>query len=557
MFRLNRVVATVLAAALAMLLAGCGGKNEEGTGQTDTLQVSDGTPTRGGTVVRRMASDCKTLNWMMITTTYENFIMRLLYDPLIDMDENLDYKPVLAESYDISDDHLKITVKLRNDIRWHDGRSITAEDVAFTVEKIQDPAVPALNKQGYFNKLDHVEVVDPQTVIFHWKEPYAPAMYALTQLSPMPKHVYGEGDFLHHPANRAPVGSGPFKFEEWRSSQYISVVRNDDYHGPIAYLDRVIFKIIEDDAVALNALKAGEIDEMRVNQLQWEKQTVDDDFLSKFDKYHYFVPSYNYISWNCKSVWFRDARVRQAMTMLFDRESVNAKMYSGYAKMISGPFYINSWAYDKTIKPHPFDPDSAGTLLEAAGWVDGDGDGIRERDGVKFEFELSMTSGSTVAKQLGQLLQEELQKAGVRLKIRQFESATFFDRVDSGEFDACILGWRLDLDPDIYDTFHSSQVPPIGLNHGYYSNAKVDSLLEAGRVEFDQKKRAAIYHDMHRLIHEDQPYTFINTVPEKRPIHKRIKGVVISPDGPFNFYPGASYWYIDKNWQATAGATQP
>ena len=131
------------------------------------------------------------------------------------------------------------------------------------------------------------------------------------------------------------------------------------------------------------------------------------------------------------------------------------------------------------------------------------------------------------------------------IKIRQLEGATFFDRIDNGEFDACLLAWGLDIDPDIYDTFHSSMVPPKGLNHGFYSNATVDSLLEAGRVEFDQDKRAEIYHQMHRIVHEDQPYTFINAVPEKRPVAKRIKGVVISPNGPFNFYPGASYWYID------------
>jgi len=271
---------------------------------------------------------------------------------------------------------------------------------------------------------------------------------------------------------------------------------------------------------------------------------VDDEFVSRFNKLHYYLPSYNYLGWNCRSVWFRDKRVRLAMTMLFDRESINAKIYSGFAKLVSGPFYINGWAYDRSVKPHPFDPARAKELLDEAGWVDSDGDGLRDQNGVKFEFELLLVAASNTATQFAQLLQEEAQKAGVRVKIRGLEGATFFDRVDKGEFDACLLAWRLDLDPDIYDTFHSTMVPPVGLNHGFYSNAKVDSLLEAGRTEFDQDKRREIYHEVHRVMHDDPPYTFINAVPEKRPISKRIHGVVVSPNGPFDFWPGANYWYI-------------
>jgi len=232
--------------------------------------------------------------------------------------------------------------------------------------------------------------------------------------------------------------------------------------------------------------------------------------------------------------------------MLFDRESINAKIYSGFAKLVSGPFYINSWAYDRTIKPHPFSPSRARELLDEAGWVDSNGNGIRDKDGHEFEFELVITAGGNTAKQFAQLLQEECRQSGVVVKIRQLEGATFFDRIDSGDFDACMLRWRLDLDPDVFDTFHSTQIPPVGLNHGFYNNAKVDSLLEAGRTTFDQARRTEIYHAIHRVMHEDPPYTFINTVPEKRPINKRIKGVIISPNGPFDFTPGANYWYIDE-----------
>ena len=340
--RIARTTTFVVLLGLSIAV-GCGGNSKQSDeGAPTTSDSDDGAFKQGGTLVRRIAADCKTLNWVLTTTVYEDRVMRYLYEPLVGYDEKLEYTPVLARDYEVSNDRLRITVHLRDDMHWHDGVPSTPREVKFTLTKIQDPAVPGPNKSGYFNKLDRLEVVDNHTVVFHWKEPYAPSVYALTQLWPIPEHIYGEGDFLRNPANRNPVGCGPFKFEEWRTAQYISLVRYDDYHGRKAYLDRVIFKVIEDDAVALNALKAGEIDEMRVTQIQWERQTADDDFVRRFNKYVYYIPQYNYIGWNCRSVWFKDPRVRKAMTMLCDRESSNATIYTGYAKLLSGQVYSNS-----------------------------------------------------------------------------------------------------------------------------------------------------------------------------------------------------------------------
>lgn len=528
--------------AVAVLVTACGRKDKNAAGGEQHAAATE-TPVRGGTVVHHLESDCKTLNWVLQTTTYEDIVLRHLYDYLLDYDKNMEIIPVLAKDYTVSKDHLQITVTLRDSIFWHDGVPLTSEDVKFTVDKILDPGVPAVNKRGWFEKLDRVETPDPKTIVFVWSEPYAPSLHAITQIAPLPKHIYGEGDFLEHPANRAPVGSGAFTFEEWRTGQMISVVRNENYYREKAYLDRVVFRIIPDQAVALNALKTGEIDEMRVRQLQWETQTEGTEFLEHFEKHQYDVPQYNYLAWNCRSVWFSDKRVRRAMSMLFDRQTLNEKLYSGKALLVSGPFYVHSWAYNKSVEPVPFDPAAAAKLLDEAGWIDRDNDGVREKDGVDFEFEFYSTS-SPISLEFAQLLQESCAKAGVVVKIRQFEGATFFDKVFKGEYDAAALSWRLDNDPDIYGTFHSSEVPPIGLNHTFYRNALVDSLLERGRIEFDRDERQRIYHEVHRLIAEDQPYTFVNNAPEKRPIHKKIGNVVISPDGPFRFYPGAIYWYI-------------
>ncbi len=545
---MRRGVGLITWLTLCAVIAGCG-KKTESSGQHaagDSALAVASTPRDGGTVIRRLESECKTLNWVLYTTAYENFVLRHIYDPLLDYDESGNLIPVLAaELPQVSDDHLRITLKLRTDAHWQDGVPVTAKDVKFTLDKVRDPKVPAINKAGYFEKLDHLEVPDDYTLVFVWKEAFAPALFAISQLWPIPEHIYGKGDFLTNPANRKPVGNGPFMLDEWVSSQYLSLVRYDGYYGEKAHLDRIIFKVVEDDAVALNMLKAGELDEMKATQAQWEKQLTGPDFDARFRKVDYYFPGYNFVAWNCRSPWFSDKRVRRAMTLLFDRESVNTKIYSGYARLVSGPFYINSWAYDKTVKPLPFNPTTAKELLEEAGWKDANHDGVREKDGKRFVFELNIISGSAPAAQFSQLLQEECGKAGIKVNIRQLEGSSFFDRIDKGEFDAAMLGWRLDLDPDVFDTFHSSMTPPNGLNHGFYSNPRVDSLLVAGRREFDQAKRAEIYHLVHRILADEQPYTFINAVPDKRPIARKIHGVRISQLGPYDFWPGANYWWID------------
>ncbi|UCH84722.1 MAG: peptide-binding protein [Candidatus Latescibacterota bacterium] len=531
--------------ALSLPLASCGGGGGEQASESRP-QIAKETPLQGGVIFRHLESDCKTLNWVLYNTNYEIYVLRHLYDYLLDYDQHLDIVPVLAESFDVSKDGLRITVALKDSLFWHDGEPITSEDVKFTVDKILDPTVPAVNKEGWFSRLDDVEIVDEKTMVFVWKEPYGPSLHALTQLAPIPKHIYGDGDFLKHPANREPVGSGAFKFEEWRTGQRISVVRNDNYYGSPAHLERVVFKIIPDRSVALAALKTGELDEMRVNQIQWDEQTDNADFKRKFNRQRYDIPQYNYFAWNCRSIWFRDARVRRAMTMLFDRKTVNAELYSGHAKIVTGPFYVNSWAYDSSIEPLPFDPNAAKQLLDEAGWTDSDGDGIRDQDGIKFEFDFYVISGNKTAIRFAELLRESCERAGIVVNARPLEGATFFDKMFKGEYDAGVLAWRLDNDPDIFDTFHSTQVPPIGLNHTFYSNPEVDQLLERGRAEVDQNKRRDIYHRAHQLIHDDQPYTFLNSVPEKRPINKRIGNVVISPAGPFDFYPGSIYWFVKE-----------
>jgi len=192
----------------------------------------------------------------------------------------------------------------------------------------------------------------------------------------------------------------------------------------------------------------------------------------------------------------------------------------------------------------PFDPQAAGELLDQAGWRDTDADGTRDRDGRKFEFDLLVSAGSTAGREIDEVLAAELARAGVRAKIRSLEWATFVGRIDSGDYEAATLAWAAsDPNPDPFPYWHSSQVPPRGLNSAFYSNPAADHLMEEARHELDPEKRRAIYHRLHRVFRDDAPVVFVVNASQKYAFRRQVRGLVTSPLGLYGFSPGPLSWW--------------
>jgi len=227
--------------------------------------------------------------------------------------------------------------------------------------------------------------------------------------------------------------------------------------------------------------------------------------------------------------------------MAIDRTSFIEEMLHGLGRIITGPFYLKSWAYNTSIKPIPYDLEKAAATLASAGWVDRDGDGILDKDGVAFKFELLISPGPA---QLAPLIQANLKKLSIEVTIRTFEWSVYLQRISSGDFDAAQGGWYLAVDPDPYAIWHSSQIEE-GNNDSGFVNHEVDRLLEQGRREFDRAKRQKIYWKIHEIIHDEQPYTFIVTPMETYILSKRIKNYHISPYGLFGFIPGQLSWTLE------------
>ncbi|MDP8241342.1 MAG: ABC transporter substrate-binding protein [Candidatus Hatepunaea meridiana] len=357
--------------------------------------------------------------------------------------------------------------------------------------------------------------------------------------------------FNKHEMNRSPtVGSGPYKFEHWKTGLEISLVRNENYwrgEGH-AYLDRIVWRVLTDVTASLVALKNGEIDFLEnLQTIQYLTMTNRQSFLDNFVKSTYVIPSYGYLGWRNSHPIFADKRVRRAMTHMVRRVDLRDKLLFGFAEIVTGNFYRYGMDYDSSIVPFKYDPERALELLTEAGWADTDGDGILERDSLEFRFEMLVPSGSTFAQQLTSILREDLFMIGVEMTIRQLEWSVFINNyIRNHNFDACYLGWVFGMKGDPKQVWHSESAKSRGSNHIDFMNAEADSLIDAARVEFDREKRVAMYHRFQQILHEEQPYTFLFSTMRKPAYDKRFKGVVWYP-----FRPGylLNEWFVPKDEQ--------
>ena len=506
----------------------------------------------GDWLVRRLKGEPRTLNPYSVDSSLDArwIHTRNIFERLFEYD--LDYdgvklKPWLAESMIISDDGLQITIRLREDIWFSDGVPVTADDVLFTYETIMNPGVDAADQRNYYSNFKEVIKIDERTIDFTFKELYWKTIESVGIFEVLPKHIYEFDDpeeFNNRRSN--PVGSGPYLFEKWDVGQQIVLRRNEQYWGIKPKLKKIVYKFITNDTAALQALRSHKVDLMEPTSEQFTEMSEQDEFNKEFEILSYWEPSggFSFIGWNQEKSFFKDKRVRLAMTHIIDRESFIQHALKGYGTVVTGPFYIHGQQSNPNIKPWPFDPDRARELLDEAGWVDSDGDGIRDREGVQFRFKYSYSTGGTTSERLGKLLKDEASKVGIDVILDPVEWSIFLDKLNDRQLEAAILMWGGTVESDPYQIFHSSQIENRGSNFVSFSNDEADAIIEEARQTLDPEKRYALYHRFHQILHEEQPYTFLFARPEPRFIDKRFRNVNIHILGLYEHE-----WYVPKELQ--------
>lgn len=509
--RIRHKIALAVAALAALAHASCGG-----------LLYRD-----PSVLVNTLPADPTTLNPITASDAYASDVGRYIYESMLERDnKTLELIPKLAERWEISADHLTYTFYLRKDVKWQDGRPMTADDVIYTFDRIMDPKVDAARLRNYYRDIRKIEKVDGYTIRFLYARPYFRALEMIGGASIIPKHVYDNGeDFNSHTANRDPLGTGPYRFVEWKTGRDIVLKRNDSYWGKRPAITGIVFKVIPDSTVSFQLLKKGAVDVGSMRAIQWVRQTEGKSFRDKFTKHRYYLPNYSYIGWNMRSPLFSDRRVRTAMTMMLNRQEILDKILLGQGEVVASLFYKFGDQVDPSLEPVPYDPAGARRLLAEAGWKDTDGDGILDKDGVSFRFELLSAAGSNTARSISLFMKEDLAKMGIEMGIRQLEWATMLKLLNERRFDAAMLAWSMGLVQDPYQLWHSSQVEE-GSNFVGFASARADRLIEDARREFDDERRFEMYKEFQWIVHEEQPYTFLYTSPSLVAVAKRFEDVV-------------------------------
>ena len=422
--------------------------------------------------------------------------------------------PRLAASFEATADAL--TLHLRPGVKWHDGTPFSSADVAFTIGRARDPAVGA-DARSDFDPVSTVETPDANTVILRLTRPAPFLKQALAHLSILPEHLYKGKDLRRADASRAPVGTGPFKFVSWKQGDELVLERNPAYWGVKAHLDRIRFRFIRDKEVAWELYRRGQIDLLWQVPATHFDEARNDPALAGHWLLVWTPRAYFFLVWNTERGRLADPRVRRALTMLIDRRRFNEIAFGGHAREITGPFAPGTPSYDASIKPWPFDPAAARALLAEAG--------------VKtMKLTFLYYGASRSAEQLGTLMKEDFAKAGVTLELASVDFAVQLDRLRHHAFDVSALQWTLSVEQDNYQLFHSSQATG-GENFGSWKSPAADALLEQIRATTDDNARHALDRQLHKLVHDEQPYTFISMREVETLMQPRVHGLVPSQDG--------------------------
>jgi len=529
------------------LLAGCSGEVE---GKPDEQAVGLATPAYGDTFIQASISDIAGLIPNITSDAASHEVGDLIYDGLVKTDKNLNWVGHLAESWDFSPDCLTLTFRLRRGVKWHDGQPFTAEDVRFTYEAMIHPKTPTGYKDDFLGVKD-VEILDPHTVRITYPEPRARALQSWG-MNMLPKHLLAkavaEGKLKEAPQNSRPIGTGAYRFHEWKSGEKVVLVANPDYYGGRPYLGRVVYRIIPSQGTIFLELKAKGVDLASLTALQYMRQTEYPAFRKAYRKYRYPSTGYTYFGFNLKDSRFADRRVRWAFAHAINKQELIDGVVLGMARDATGPLRPGTWAWTDKVTRYEYSPEKARALLAEAGWKDRNGDGVLEdKDGKPFQFTIRTNQGNEERKKVAEIIQQRLKDVGVSAEIQVIEWSSFLKEfIKKRRFEAIVMGWGVPVDPDQYVVWHSSEARPEGLNNIQYANPEVDALLERGRASCVQEDRLKYYHRLQEVLAEDLPIVFLYFRDALPVVSARVRGLEPAPAGILYNFPE---WFVPRQLQ--------
>lgn len=466
-----------------------------------------------GQVIVGMSQEPTVFNPLMPAIEVDQGVWWNLFSPLWGIDPDGKFFPQLAaevptlDNGGISKDGLDWKIKLRGDVKWHDGKPFTAEDVKYTIDLINNPHFKAGRRIGH-ELVKDIKVVSPTEITWHMEKAYAPYPSILAWTFIVPKHILAKADDPNTAAfNNAPIGTGAFKWKQRVPGDHIMLEANREFFGEGPYLERLVFKYIPDMTVLYTQFRTGEVDYTDIQGINpdhyAEAKKLPDRKITPVPQA--FVES---ITVNFGKPQFTDKAVREALYYAMNKDAIIEQIYYGLPRPTESYLPRESWAYNPNLPKHEHNPAKARKILDQAGWKPGSG-GVREKNGVRLEFSNSTTAGNHVREQAQQLLMQDWQAIGVSMKIKDMPPAVVWGEYwHMSKFESVMVGidFMVGADPDASDRFTTQAIPAkggAGENSSEYSNPEVDKLFKEGATTFDRAKRKAIYMQTQKIIRDD------------------------------------------------------
>jgi peptide/nickel transport system substrate-binding protein len=454
-----------------------------------------------------------------------------------------------------------IVFQLRGGVRFTDGSPFTSDDVVFTYDWIMNPKVDAPRDRQALEKIKSVEKVGDYEVVFKFKVPYYQSMAYAATMNVMSNKFYGS--YTPEQFNDSVgllIGTGPYRLPsptDWKpTTGKIELFRNEQYWGVTPSFDRLVYYQIEQDATNLVMYGNGELDAVGLFPQQYQIVKNRAELMDRSNLKIYSSPlsGYDFIGWNQarngKPTPFADKRVRQAMTMLTDRDGICKSIFLGFASPAPGPWQASSPAHDPNLQDFKYDPAAAKVLLKEVGIEDRTGTGVLTLpDGKPFTFKITYPTKNETIDRMMQFIKDDYSRAGIDAELDPVDWTVMDQRMKGRDFDAISLGWSGGtVEDDIRQMFHSSQVKDQGDNFVNYISPQFDAALEKAERELDFDKRQQDWHEAERILHDDQPYTFLSNLKSIRLFDKRIKNVELAKTG-LNY---VSDWVMPMPWYVPA-----
>ena len=482
-------------------------------GRAQTLPGAKAKPT--GQVVIGLSQEPTVLDPRRPHIEVDEGVYMALFSPLWTVDPSGALLPRLAlevpsvANGGVSADGLTWTIRLRPGVTWHDGTPFTSADVKYTLQSIMAPDFPAYSRTGH-ELVTNIETPSPDRISWTMKKAFAPYISILAWTYMVPQHKLAGEPVTGGAFAQAPVGTGPFKWQQRVPGDHITLSANEAYFGDGPLLATAIYKYIPDLTVLFTQFRTGDIDYIGLQGISADHyaEAIKLDGRTVVSAPQAFIENFYF---NLGMKQFQDKAVRQALYYAYDKDSIIQQIYYGRPTPSESYLPKQSWAYNPDLPAHVYDVDKAKATLDAAGWKPGAG-GIREKEGVRLSFTNSTTAGNHLREQVQQFLQQGFAQIGVEMTIHNLPAAVMWgDYWIKSQFQTAIVGidFMVGPDPDASDYFSSASIAAktgSGQNTMQYSNPAVDALLTQGATELDQGKRAAIYRKLQAVLREDLPF---------------------------------------------------